>query len=321
METHVKFSNSFELVSDKSSEFYIEEEKFSEEYVEGSEFKFKKIENIFLPVIVRNLSSIKTLELRPDDIFVVGFPKSGTTWVEEIVWLLQNNLDFENSLRIKHFQRVYFIDMGLSKGKKRQLEEMTGTRVFKSHLPIKYLPDNVEKNSKIVYVVRNPKDMLVSYFHFSRALLFTNFSGSFELFVRHFLNNKLWYGSWWEHVKEYLNIQNVHIIQYEELLERPIETIKSLSGFLGKSYSIADIHKLINFTSIDNMKKYSSFDFEGIFKNHKDDYTKFNFFRKGQIGNWIEYFNEDQSKQVDEVIKEHLEGLIDFKFFSSNNKF
>ena len=61
--------------------------------------------------------------------------------------------------------------------------------------------------------------MLVSYFHFSRALLFSGFSGNFELFVSHFLNNKLWYGSWWEQVKEYLTLPNVHVIQYENLLE------------------------------------------------------------------------------------------------------
>lgn len=61
--------------------------------------------------------------------------------------------------------------------------------------------------------------MLVSYFHFARALIFCSFTGNFELFVRLFLNNKLWYGSWWEHVKEYVKIPNIHIIQYEELLE------------------------------------------------------------------------------------------------------
>nr|QVK45629.1 sulfotransferase [Brachionus paranguensis] len=320
MEKIVKVSKSLGLIADKTSEFYIEEEEFKEELVEGNEFKLKKFENIFLPGLVRNLSSIKSLELRPDDTFVVGYPKSGTTWVEEIVWLLQNNLDFQKSLREDHFERVYFIDMGLSKGKIKLLKEMNTTRVFKSHLPIKYLPDNVEKISKIVYVVRNPKDMLVSYFHFSRALLMNNFSGSFDLFVKHFFNNKLWYGSWWEQIKEYKTIPHVHFVQYEELLERPIETVQSLAGFLGKSYSIEALEKLTNFTSIDKMKTYSSFNFEGVFRDEENVSLKFNFFRKGQIGNWVEYFNEEQSKRVDQVVNEHFQGAIDFKFFPSKNE-
>nr|QNH68006.1 sulfotransferase-like protein 3 [Brachionus rotundiformis] len=315
-----KFSNGMALTCDKTSEFYIEEEEFAKELIEGNQFESKKFENILLPPLVRNLSSIKNFELRPNDTFVVGYPKSGTTWVEEIVWLLQNNLDFEKSLKINHFERVYFIDMGLSKGKMEQLNEMTSNRVFKSHLPIKYLPDSVEKLAKLVYVVRNPKDMLVSYFHFAQALVFANFSGSFELFVSHFFNNKLWYGSWWEQVKEYKKLPNIHFVQYEELLERPVETIKSLASYLDKNYSVSDIEKLISFTSIDKMKNYSCFNFDGVFKTEENNSSKFNFFRKGQIGNWTEHFSLEQSKQVDELVYKHLNGIIDFKYFPSNNE-
>ena len=55
---------------------------------------------------------------------MIGFPESGTTWTEEIVWLLQNNLYFENSFNIKHLERVTYIDSGLSKGKINLLENM-----------------------------------------------------------------------------------------------------------------------------------------------------------------------------------------------------
>ena len=44
------------------------------------------------------------------------------------------------------------------------------------------------------------------------------FDGSFELLVQHFLNDKLFYGSWAEHVDQYFNFPNIHVIQYEELL-------------------------------------------------------------------------------------------------------
>lgn len=68
------------------------------------------------------------------------------------------------------------------------------------------------------------------------------------------------------------------------------------------------------------MKNYSSFDFQEIFKDSNDSDTKFNFFRRGQIGNWVEYFNEEQSNKVDDIIEKNFKGLIDFKFFASNNE-
>lgn len=157
MENDPKFPKSLENISIETSEFYIEEEDLKEELVEGNKFKFKKFESIYLPAIVKNLSSIKLLEFLPNDTFVIGYPKSGTTWVEEIVWLLQNNLDFDESLKTSHFDRVYFIDMGLSKEK---INQMSRNRVFKSHLPIKYLPDNIHNKSK----VKTLKEILFYFF-------------------------------------------------------------------------------------------------------------------------------------------------------------
>lgn len=65
------------------------------------------------------------------------------------------------------------------------------------------------------------------------------------------------------------------------------------------------------------MKSYSSFKFDAIFFDVDNNCKKFSFFRKGQIGDWVEYFNEEESKKVDKVVKEHLNDLIDFKFFPS----
>lgn len=136
------------LLKDKSSDFYIEEQEFEKELFNGYLVEFKKCKSMLLPSMVINVDSIKTLELRQDDTFVVGFPKSGTTWTEEIVWLLQNDLDFDKALNTKHFERVMFIDTGLSKGKLKELESSNMPRVFKSHLPIQFLPDQVESKSK-----------------------------------------------------------------------------------------------------------------------------------------------------------------------------
>lgn len=37
------------------------------------------------------------MEVKPDDIWVASYPKSGTTWSQEMVWLICNDLDFDRA--------------------------------------------------------------------------------------------------------------------------------------------------------------------------------------------------------------------------------
>jgi hypothetical protein len=67
----------------KSSKYYVEEENFEWEPVEGTKNGLKKIRNTYFPMWVRNISIVKSIDVRPDDTFVITYPKSGTTWVRK----------------------------------------------------------------------------------------------------------------------------------------------------------------------------------------------------------------------------------------------
>ena len=67
-------------------------------------------------------------------------------------------------------------------------------------------------------MVRNPKDMIVSYYHFAKSLKNKN-TEPIESMIRKFAEGEYIYGPWWEHVDQYLNLANVHVVQYETLLE------------------------------------------------------------------------------------------------------
>ena len=109
------------------------------------------------------------MEVRENDVFSIGFPKSGyyihtigtnylsilinaesifkgTTWLEEILWLLLNDFDFEKARSIHHYYRVTIVDSGHSK---RLLSEIPSPRLFKSHLPLKFLPESLSKRAKV----------------------------------------------------------------------------------------------------------------------------------------------------------------------------
>ena len=49
-------------------------------------------------------------ESRPDDVWVATFPRSGTTWTQELVWMIANDLDYEGSQRTPLTQRVPFFE-------------------------------------------------------------------------------------------------------------------------------------------------------------------------------------------------------------------
>lgn len=140
----------------------------------------------------------------------------GTTWVEEIVWLMKNNLNFELAKAKFHYTRVVFPDMGCPKS---LADSLPSPRVFKSHLPIKFLPDNIENKAKLIYVTRNPKDLLMSLYTFQKSIVSDEYEGTFEDFFNLFINGQTMYGPWWEHINQYNKLSNVHFINYEDLFE------------------------------------------------------------------------------------------------------
>ena len=53
---------------------------------------------------------MRKFEVFEDDVWVVTFPKCGTTWAQEMVWMLNNNLDTETSYKVPQAQRFPFIE-------------------------------------------------------------------------------------------------------------------------------------------------------------------------------------------------------------------
>ncbi|XP_041351331.1 sulfotransferase family cytosolic 1B member 1-like [Gigantopelta aegis] len=255
------------------------------------------------------MDNVFRFQVREDDTWVVSFPKAGTTWLTEMVYLIMSDLNYDDARQKTIDERVPFFEFvmpGL-----RSISKQPSPRIIKTHLPFSLLPTQLkEKKPKIIYIARNPKDTVVSYYHFTKALAKINYNGDFNHFFNEFFNNTMLFGPWWKHVKEGWQMRdedNVLFLTYEQMKKDLPGTIRMVSMFLGKPLNEAEIEKLAEHCSFKNMKanpcvNYSWY--EGwIYKKEHEE-----FMRKGIIGDWKNFMTDEMAKQMDDLVARELKG-------------
>uniref|UniRef100_A0A5F8H860 Sulfotransferase n=1 Tax=Monodelphis domestica TaxID=13616 RepID=A0A5F8H860_MONDO len=262
-----------------------------------------------------SLNIATNFQFQDSDILLVTFPKSGTIWTQYILNLIFNKEKFQNQNSIPTIslnpwlEHINFSE-SLAKG------EVSRSHFITTHLPAKFLVSNL-KNSKVrvVYVARNPKDVLVSYYHFHNFVKFLPDIGSFDNFFDQFLEGKVVYGSWFNHIKGWLGVQhelNFFVITYEELSQKPHQSIQSLANFLGKKLEPEDVETILHYCSFSFMSQNNPVKINPIFQPFFD-HSKGQFFRKGIIENWKEYLSPEQNIRFNKVYQAEM-GELTFKF-------
>ncbi|XP_008591141.1 PREDICTED: estrogen sulfotransferase-like isoform X2 [Galeopterus variegatus] len=192
---------------------------------------FDKVHGILMyKDFVKYWDDVETFQARPDDIVIVTYPRSGTTWASEIIYLICKDGDVEKCNEDVIFNRIPFLECRKETflNGVKQLNEMASPRILKTHLPRELLPASFwEKNCKIVYICRNAKDVAVSNYYFFQMINSYPDPGSFPEFVEEFMHGEVPYGSWFKHVISWWEERNnphVLFILYEDMKEGLQET-------------------------------------------------------------------------------------------------
>ncbi|XP_064625134.1 sulfotransferase 1A1-like isoform X2 [Lineus longissimus] len=268
-----------------------------------------------------HLGEIKTLDFEKSDILLASYPKTGTTLTQEITYLCRHDGDTDKANQTFNYIRTPYLDNawpdhtnGLTLFKKTE-----HPRLLKTHLPFEYMPEQIlSKGIRCIYVMRNPKDTLVSYYYFYKSTSsFGKFPGLWSDFFEMFLLNNLCYGnlidnylSWWEHRDK----PNILFLFYEDLLRFPKREIKKIAAFCDRpDMPDATIDKITEATSFKNMKSNPKTNYTSIPEDI--DCSVSAFMRKGLIGDWKNHFTIAQNEIMDKILKERLAGTgLDFVY-------
>ncbi|XP_066487452.1 sulfotransferase 1C1-like [Tiliqua scincoides] len=264
--------------------------------------------------MLENWDPIWGFQARPDDLLICTYPKAGTTWIQEIVDMVQHRGDIEKCARAPIYERMPFIEMCLPKPLPSGVEEaeaMPSPRTLKSHLPVHLLPPSFWKqNCKIIYVARNAKDNAVSYFHFHFMAKLMPEIGNWDQYMEDFLTGKIAWGSWFDHVRGWWEAKDRHPILYlffEDMKEDPAREIRKVAQFLGLDLSELDLNRIVQHTSFESMQANPMANYTTM-PSFIMDHAESPFMRKGTVGNWKKYFTVAQSERVDDICARKLAG-------------
>jgi hypothetical protein len=181
---------------------------------------------------------------RPDDVFLVTYPKSGTHMLAPILMdlLWRSAPDFEarkqyaNSNAPGHYP--LFLEFGHPHYKSQDQALQWSPRIFQTHLPLSLFPSSVLKQGcRIVYLARDPRACTLSALHFCRSKKRKLFDPSIEYLVRsHWDQDVELYSGWHAHLADWARYShhalNVHLVCFEDLVAAPLKAIADLAAFL-----------------------------------------------------------------------------------------
>ncbi|XP_072714075.1 sulfotransferase 6B1-like [Ciconia boyciana] len=251
--------------------------------------------------------AMESLEARSDDIILAGYPKTGTNWVGQILSDLvavfeKKTQNKESSVTDEELEEFPYLEIG-DTGKYERMNKLPSRRVIFTHLLPENLPRSIFKNkAKILLLIRNPKDVATSFYHFSNSMSPLPSYETWDDFFVAFMTKKMPWGCYFEYLSKwnkYAADENVMTITYEELKENPVLGVKNIAAFLGISLTEKELQSVVERSSFQSMKKNSQ-KTHGAFGNI--------LFRKGGVSDWKNLFKEDQNEKMDKAFEEHVGG-------------
>jgi hypothetical protein len=235
----------------------------------------------------------RNLAVFPDDTFLVSYPKSGNTWARFLIANLihpSERIDFSNVNRMIPGPEVT---------RNRQLMKTPRPRIIKSH---QYFDP---RYPRVIYIVRDPRDVVVSQYHFQRKRHVVADQFPLAEYVDRFVAGKTsFYGSWGEHAASWLATRRGRpgflLLRYEDMVEDTGRELAKVATFLGVSATPETIAQAVERSSADRMRTLEKSQAQ-LFTSTKNTRQDIPFVRAAKAGGWRSALPEDLALQLDQA--------------------
>ncbi|XP_063712777.1 sulfotransferase 1C3-like [Symsagittifera roscoffensis] len=262
------------------------------------------------------MQKIPDFPLDSRDLLLATYPRSGTTFTQRIISGLKHGSDAISTENFNLFAKFPHLDLNFDYYHSCNLNysgyeiaiKQDVPRFIKTHVPLSIAPKSVHKRSKVLFVLRNPRDILVSLFNFHKGDSTLNFKFDFDTYFDMFLEGCVMNGDWCQYNAEWLDFCNTNpnrtlVITYEKLLDDFETNVRRLAKFIEIEVTDKIIAQVKQETNVETMKKTTLC--PGID----------NFVRKGVSGDWINHFSKEQCQKFDQWIeankKKYPQALFD----------
>ncbi|XP_071326058.1 sulfotransferase family 2, cytosolic sulfotransferase 3 isoform X2 [Trachinotus anak] len=273
--------------------------------------EYIRYHGLLLPPEAHSMESLEyaqNFSVKDTDVFAVTYPKSGTIWMQEILPLVLNGGDLTPIQTIPNWDRVPWLE---EKRLAVIVDQLASPRAFVTHFPYHLMPTSFyTSKAKVIYVMRNPKDIMVSSYYFHQMAAFLEDPGTFDEFMEKFLEGRVLFGKWTDHVKSWRHTElgdRIMYITYEDMVQDLPAALRHISNFLGRNLSEEAIQKIAEHCSFKSMKANNMSNFSLVPKVYMDP-NKSPFFRKGIAGDWKNHFSSEQLARFTSVICKEMEG-------------
>nr|CAB3458527.1 unnamed protein product [Digitaria exilis] len=248
---------------------------------------------------------------RRGDVVLASQPKCGTTWLKALALATMARSAYPPAhaehplLRLNPHDCVPFMEMLFADGTsgRCKMDAMPSPRLMATHMPHALLPASISDNPdcKTIYICREPKDMLVSMWQFTRRSNPNRaFSDVFELACEGVSAS----GPIWDHVLGYWNAskespERVLFLRYEEILRDPVENGNRSRRL--RSRVIKDIVGLCSFDKLKGLEVNKHAGSHYFFPNSS-------YFRRGKAGDWANHMTPEMARRLDVIMEEKLQG-------------
>ncbi|XP_033740776.1 sulfotransferase 1A1-like [Pecten maximus] len=245
------------------------------------------------------------LKCRQDDVLLYTYPKSGTHWMYNILHMfLTGKITYAGTPAYLEFHNIDVIN------------SMASPRLFATHLEVDLFPEDIKNGiGRVFNIIRNPKDVAVSYYCFLTAMKNVGFTGDFTGFLHFYLKEEFFFGNWFASIKQWIDIEKMYpkmktiTLYYEDLKRNTLPNLERVVRFLGiprDDEFCKNVMANTDFTTMKQKHEAESKRMEQFRNVVKDGILPV--YRKGDIGDWKRWFTPAQSELFDRIYKERLAG-------------